>query len=719
MVEERGCLQNICEECGGKWNPLEKVACYLTCIFTYFLSFPFRIGWIIFGILIQFIVFLVVWLAFNLIPPILNQLINASLQWSPASVETLQEAWGVIKNFSLSLVLIFILVIGVATIFRLAEYEARKALVPLIIAALLISFSFAISTKIIDWANNITRAIRNSLAGPSGTSGEDFLMSKDIFNGLNLQLMNGTTLMVKNIFCLDGKLQAYYMPVKIQGTEPPQYKGPILPMMGLFLLYPVIVASIAGFILGSYIKFAMVFIMRTVFFVALVLVSPIAFLSAAISRRREVSHIFPGFLNWGEWWNALLQWSFCGIALVIWLAVAGMILKWGNNLFNITPTDFDKIGKEIAGIYATSTNPTQVQNQIEEPLQDLIRAFLPILGAGAAIFFGARSAPTMGQEFAKAALGLASGIVTAITTGAMVGIGAAVGGAAGVIGGAVKAAQGLGKIEAAAKSLPAALRVFGKEAFVTTPKEMLRRVPWAPLPKEMIEEAKAAWKRRTVEAEAAWKRRTVREEAEKAINKIYAEQGPAGVEGVIRSSTATPIEKSVAVAKLLEKGELSDSLIQSREFQDFLTTTEGGKFVKDLLKVRPDLAPNFTNPATGNPWTLDEIMREIPPSDVVRIHPKALTFDIIRAMSPAQRATLYRRGTEQQREVLRKHYISSLQTLAPTLTIVDTTPEKLRFSVQQAREDINQVIQALRAQNLVDLAEILEEMTNAIFQRRL
>jgi hypothetical protein len=456
----------------------------------------------------------------------------------------------------------------------------------------------------------------------------------------------------------------------------------------------------------------MVFIMRTVFFVALVLVSPIAFLSAAISRRKEVSHIFPGFLNWGEWWNTLLQWSFCGIALVIWLAVAGMVLKWGNNLFNITPTDFDTIGKEIAGIYATSTNPTQVQNQIEEPLQDLIRAFLPILGAGAAIFFGARSAPGLGQEFAKAALGLASGIISAITTGAMVGIGAAVGGAAGVIGGAVKAAQGLGKIEAAAKSLPAALRVFGKEAFVTTPKEMLRRVSRTTLPKEIIEEA-----------EAAWKRRTVREEAEKTINKIYTEQGPAGLEGVIRSPTATPIEKSVAVAKLLKERKLSDSLIKSREFQDFLTTTEGGKFVKDVLKLRPDLAPNFTNPATGQPWTLDEIMKEIPPSDVVRIHHTALTDQVIESMTPLQRAALYRRGNEAQKNALIKYYIAQVIMGAGVsgITFDLSNRDALRESVFANSYEINLAIKNLKQTGDpkdITRAEIIEEITKHISHRK-
>jgi hypothetical protein len=173
-------------------------------------------------------------------------------------------------------------------------------------------------------------------------------------------------------------------------------------------------------------------------------------LSAAISRRKEVSHIFPGFLNWTEWWNTFLQWSFCGIALVIWLAVAGMILQWGNELFNITPRDFDTIGKEIVGMYATSTNPTRVQNQIADPLQDLIRAFLPILGAGTAIFFGARSAPQMGEEFAKAALGLVSGVITAVVTGATLATAAALPAAGAVLAGAAaRATQPLGQMTAA------------------------------------------------------------------------------------------------------------------------------------------------------------------------------------------------------------------------------------------------------------------------------
>jgi hypothetical protein len=197
----------------------------------------------------------------------------------------------------------------------------------------------------------------------------------------------------------------------------------------------------------------------------------------------------------------------------------------------------------------------------------LILYLLPILGAGAAVFFASMSAPKLGQQFAGAAFGFVKGAVTAIATGVMIGIGAAIGAGAGVIGGAMATAKGVrGKLGAAVKSLPKAAGATFKEGILRTPREVMRAAALAPMPEAMRKEA--------IES---WRRRASREAARKYVQKVEEDKGAEGVLGIIKSPLATDVEKDEAILQALEKGYLPEEMAEKEKKRIFRLRNDAEK----------------------------------------------------------------------------------------------------------------------------------------------
>ena len=689
------------EECGLATCTWLDFGCYLT----YFLTLPLRIIALLIGAIGLGIGLIIVWIGFGTIPGIINAIINTSLSLKYGEILKNWEIVSQLKAISLELIYLFLLIVGLGTIlkflFPFAEYEAKKTLVPLIAFALLIHFAPTISQKIIEWGNTATYALKTTLAPESG---EDFLHSKTIGQKLSQVLVNSASLL-GDIFCIDGHWERHF--------EEHEGKGPVIPMIMLYAAYPWIVASVGVFILSSFISFGVLFMMRTILFIVLVIVSPIAFLTAAL-RTREIRAIFPGFLNWEEWSETLLKWAFVGVMLVIWLAVAGKIAEMGGNLF---------LGGSV-GIEDNELNvgkPTtlnDLKSQLDPRMVRLVKYLIPPLGAAMAIFFASLSTPKLGEQFSKAAFGFLRGVTTAMITGAAIGIGAAVGVAAGVVGGAVGAATGIGgKARAFFTSLPKAAAAFGKEAFLRTTAETVKGAALAPIPKEMREEAIKGWRRRAT-----------REGAEEEMEEIYKREGAKGLEKIIKSKITlrTDIEKAAALAKLLKEKKLRDELIESKEFQKFLETKEGSKYVKDVLKLRADLAPRFINPKTGQPWKPGEIIKEMTDAELLQIRVKALLEpEVIEAMDNRQREVIIRRGTKERREALTEGYVEMVRREAGVI-LDTTTRERLRASVIAASSQIQRAINNLRSiaqtqgrPELEARAEALVQLGNAIYQRRL
>jgi hypothetical protein len=507
------------------------------CIATYLLTLPLRVIALIIGAIGLGIGLILVWVGFGVVPGIVDTVIKTSLELDYMRIV---KGWGIvgdIQGIALSLIYLFLVIVGLATIlkflFPFAEYEAKKVLAPLIVFALLINFAPTITAKIIQWGNDITKAFKATLAHEAG-EGEDFLNSKSIGEGLRNALVPGATDLLGRIFCINGHFERYF--------EEHEGKGPVIPMIILFAAYPWIVASIGVFILTSFISFGILFLMRTIFFIALTIVSPIAFLTAAF-RTKEMRAIFPGFLNWEEWSQTLLQWAFIGVMLVIWLGIAGKIAKEGGD---ILIGSIEQSPGDLGAVQGTTLD--QLEPQMKTEFARLLKYLIPPLGAAAAIFFASISTPKLGQQFAGAAFGFLRQVGNALMVGAAVAVGAFAGAAAGAAASGIKSireAKGIGgKLKALGKTaITVPARGFGalaKEGAVGGLRAALAPIP-AEMRKEMV---------------AAWTRRVSAEEAKKYVKNVEKDEGPKGVQNVVENKFKihSDLERMEGIKMAIEGG---------------------------------------------------------------------------------------------------------------------------------------------------------------------
>jgi len=694
-------LNQICGSCGIN------IICWIECILGYIITLFFRLPLFFFGLLGLALAALLILIGDQIIVPIVAQLMDLSL--TTLIYDKVKDTWESVRNFSLELVGIFLAIIGLATIFRFVPYHARKFFVSLCVAAILVNFSFAICKELILVANDFTATIGNYFkvgiittqvggveSGVKSSLG-DF---KDVFDTLWKTLFEQFFPNIWRIFTIDGSIPAFFTTAESLGQ--PKVTGPILIIIALIATSFWIFAFLCLYVIVVLAAFGIVFLIRMVFLAALIAVAPIAFLTAGFATR-EIKQIFPQFLNWDGWWPAFLEWAFIGVPLLIWLGVGVFLLK-----------DLSAAAPSFAAGECAPPNVGAAMTWASGFILDLFRPFLAVLAFAVALHLGIKSSPGMMRQAVEGIFGVLKLVTGAIAVAVTAAVTAGVGAAAGA------AAAGASKLGALGAALKAGA-LEGGRAFVGSlakgvPGE-LKRVEFLKPGVEIAEEVAKPimpWIKRPFVRE--------REEAEKEAERIYKEKGVKGAEETIKSKYVSDTLKGELLAKLLKEGKLSDELIESKEFQDFLKTKEGSKYLKDVLKLRVDLAPQFVNPETNRPFTPEEILKGMTPKDAVKIRVKALLEpEVVSAMSPEQARAIVRGGGVAQKEAIGKTYAEIIRREANV--VLDTsTPERLRDSVVGAFPAIQSTIDRLRRSphpEDVSRAEMLREIGNAILGRRL
>lgn len=188
--------------------------------------------------------------------------------------------WTASRDLANMFIVLGFVIIGIATTLRIQEYQAKKALFPLIIAALLINFSLLICGIFID-ASNITM---DYFLKSSGNAVQESMIQtiKDQFNALN---------------------EAY-------NESAESYK--ILSMIAGLVFYNIITFII-------FILFAFLFIFRHIALWILVMLSPLAF----------VFYVFPFTKKFFQmWWDNFFQWCIIGIPAAFTLYLADKLMEY-------------------------------------------------------------------------------------------------------------------------------------------------------------------------------------------------------------------------------------------------------------------------------------------------------------------------------------------------------------------------------------------------------
>lgn len=189
--------------------------------------------------------------------------------------------WQSVKDIANMLIVLGFVIIGIAFTLRLEGYGSKKALINLIIIALLINFSGLFCGLFID-AANITM---NSLtSGTSGTMGIAFYK--------NIESKENTS--------------------KCSALEDND--------LGKYIMDNVLFGVIYALVAFCFIYLAVILIARYAYLGILFMLSPLAFACWAIPipKLKDI---------WNKWWSEFLKWVFIGVSICFFLNIAGNVIN--------------------------------------------------------------------------------------------------------------------------------------------------------------------------------------------------------------------------------------------------------------------------------------------------------------------------------------------------------------------------------------------------------
>jgi len=347
---------DLCTGCGA-W-PHEWPNC-LVCFIQYIGSLPIRI---IFAAIVGIIGLgaLLAGLLYAVTATIVNWLIGIIMTvgvvpGNPLTPGIVEIGWDFSRGFANMFFVVALAFIGLATILRIEEYKAKKALPILIIIALLINFTPVIVGFIVDMGNLVTKFFLNR-AGSIDTLG-------DIMNTALSYLGNS----LPKIFLEDGHFFEKFFEIIA--------KFIYITVYGLALL---VFFSLATFI---YLLIGAVFFCRTVILWILMILAPIAFLSKIFPDTKITKMVFPDILHWDKWWEKLIQWTIVGIPITFFLYLSNSIMSNRADIetkFAVN-TLAEKLGTAATSTYSFSSTNTEFVTELtglQTGFVDLVVALL-------------------------------------------------------------------------------------------------------------------------------------------------------------------------------------------------------------------------------------------------------------------------------------------------------------------------------------------------------
>ncbi len=320
--------------------------------------------------------------------------ISVNIAVSPSSSginEVVLTGW----NFTLGFVNMFFALtltfIGLATILRIKEYEAKKLLPKLIGIAILVNFTPVIIGFFVDAGNLVTNFFIERTAVDNQMWIEETLQSLLVapMESLIEFLMNSYS------FIIGGSAL-----------------NSIIIALGILLelLVCLIYAAFATYVFASIL---ILFFLRIIMLWFLTILSPIAFFSYIFPEGSRLRMLFPDILSWEEWWKEFLKWVVVGIPFGLFYYLAQQTVMSG-------------IGDAIGGMISDELNLGSLDNVLisGEVVEDLIYTITGLLPQIISLFIlwkgyeiSKNAAPVMAQSMLDSGKNLAQKGVDAYTGG--------------------------------------------------------------------------------------------------------------------------------------------------------------------------------------------------------------------------------------------------------------------------------------------------------------
>lgn len=363
----------------GFVDKLISAALPLAAMFTIpFSAIAFGISGLILGVA-SYLIDLALEIGVNLMSQIVNSEAN--------SVKT---SWEIFRNLANVGIIFTILFIAIKTILRSSGYDGKVLLGRVIIAALLINFSFLFGAIVVDVSNEMSLTIYEKVKEITNQGNEG---GKAKLGSFMLEKADPAFFQSAIASDLDPNAQEFYNETfndtQNQTGEASGFQKIVAGVMNLAIGY--ILGTIANFVLAAvlFISIFMIFA-RIIIILLLLVVSPIAFAAMILPNTQKLSR---------EWWESLIGQSFFLPAFLLFLVVG---LKIAGNLPKQNAVDgADQLQLGLSS-YAAVFTP-------------VIFNYMMVIGLFIAALMAAKKVQSMGS----AAVGKISTSITSATGGAV------------------------------------------------------------------------------------------------------------------------------------------------------------------------------------------------------------------------------------------------------------------------------------------------------------
>ena len=370
------------------------IGCILWKAFEYIITFPLRIV-VFIAVLVLSLNALGAGVLFSLMTALLTWMMKIFIQVPIIyNMPMVQEGWTFCRDFVNMFFILLLVFIGLSTILKIRDYEAKKTLPRLIIIALLVNFSPVIVGFIVDISNIVTNffignvgnlaGLADLLTGPGGITNYIITAGEQILTGPTDQFL-----------------------VNAPG----------------FIIYGIVLIVFFLYASWIYFLFTLIFLLRVVYLWMLTILAPIAFLSYVLPPTKWAKKIFPSILHWDEWWEKLIQWAIVGIPMGFFLYLANYLSKPGlvGALFkNTAPSGLDEA---FTNLITNTLGPTVALLLLHQGYK-ISKAAMPEAAKG--IMEGVKKVGTFATAVgitaatAGAGAGAAAGLLGKATTGAQI-----------------------------------------------------------------------------------------------------------------------------------------------------------------------------------------------------------------------------------------------------------------------------------------------------------
>jgi|GEM_PF-3895689 len=389
-------------------------------IATYILTLPARVVmfWVALGLfLIALILGFLFFLFASLLKWIMASILTIGITPLGDAPGIVTEGWEITRDFANMFFIVILVFIGLATILKLKDYEAKKALPLLILIALLINFSPTMVGFVVDIGNVFTHFF--------------FTHTKiaSIGNVWDLS-WNYFSTSVAYLFTTLGN------PITVFAT-----------FVGIGV-YGTVLVVFYGFAFWVYFIISILLFARVAILWTLMILAPMAFASYILPPTRKL---------WSKWWQELINWTIIGIPLGFFLYISSEMMSsmTAQNVFGDAPS-FSDIS-EMEGFTGAISN---LVTNIIGPSLALIFLYI---GYKLSRQFAPAAANQIIEGTKKAIKTVAKIGVAAATAGAGLAAGAAAGGATAAAGGRIAASgASVARFSGKMGKFGKPLKLFGK-----------------------------------------------------------------------------------------------------------------------------------------------------------------------------------------------------------------------------------------------------------------